>query len=189
MKKLNKIIIGVSKVVEVMMAIFALVFIGLLIASIAVKPDTLQSIVEKLELNEFTSLGFSISLFDNNNQFLKSTVIFSLITEIISVLLMTMIFRNINLIFRTAEGKTKFSKGNTPFQPDNVRMVREIGYFCVAMPVIQLIITTIAGAVVGVDNLETSVEITNIIIGLVVLCLSQFFSYGIKLENDVEGLI
>ncbi len=51
--------------------------------------------------------------------------------------LMGMVFRNIYLILRTAKGKTWFAKGDTPFQNDIVRMVREIGIFHIGVPVDQ----------------------------------------------------
>ena len=62
----------------------------------------------------------------------KAVTIMAKIAEVIhwiGAALMAMVFRNVYLIFKTAEGKTWFSKGATPFQPDIVRMVREIGIF------------------------------------------------------------
>lgn len=46
-----------------------------------------------------------------------------------------------------------------------IRLVREIGYFCIAIPAVEFIF------------------------GFAVLCLSQFFSYGMKLEQEIEGLV
>ena len=100
-----------------------------------------------------------------------------------------MIFRNVYLIFKTAEGETKFSQGKTPFQKDNIRMVREIGIFCIAIPVVELIVSVIARIVLPVGVVETSVEMTGVFMGLVVLCLSQFFAYGMELQEDVDGLV
>ena len=104
-------------------------------------------------------------------------------------ILMAMIFRNVYLIFKTAEGETKFSQGKTPFQKDNIRMVREIGIFCIAIPVVELIVSVIARIVLPVGVVETSVEMTGVFMGLVVLCLSQFFAYGMELQEDVDGLV
>lgn len=189
MKKLNKAIIIISKIMEVLFGICVLVGLGVFIAAFFLKPDFYQNAIDSNEVFEFSSFGFSINLLEMDVRSVKLTLIFSALAMFFLMACLEMIFRNINLIFRTAEGLTKFSKGKTPFQPDIIRMVKEIGYFCIAIPVIQFIVITIAKIVIGVDAVETSVEFTTLIIGLVVLCLSQFFSYGLELENDVEGLV
>lgn len=53
--------------------------------------------------------------------------------------LMAMVFRTIYLILKTTAGKTKFSNGTTPLQPDNIRMFREIGIFAIAIPIVEWI--------------------------------------------------
>lgn len=185
MKKLHKGIIITSKVFEIGYWIMTAIFvIGVFVAINSGFNDFSGN-----EMSEISIHGFSISLLDANNNKIKGSFITAFIAAFISSGLFAMIFRNINLIFRTAEGKTKFSKGETPFQKDNVRMIREIGYFCIAIPVIQLIISVIAKIAIGFDTVETSVEMSTLVIGFVVLCLSQFFSYGMKLESDVEGLV
>ena len=42
---------------------------------------------------------------------------------------------------------------------------------------------------IGVDNVELSVEMDSVILGLMVICLSQFFDYGTQLQQDVDGLL
>ena len=93
------------------------------------------------------------------------------------------------LSFKTAEGKTRFSKGETPFQPDNVRMVREIGIFLIAIPAVQFIMSIVARIALGPDMVESSLGMSTVFMGLVVLALSQYFAYGMKLQNDVDGLL
>lgn len=111
------------------------------------------------------------------------------ITGIIICSLMAMIARNIYLIFKTAAGQTKFSKGATPFQPDVVRMVREIGIFAIAIPIVELVMSAIAGVVLGFNTIELSADVTSIFFGLVALALTQFFAYGASLQNEVDGLV
>ena len=53
----------------------------------------------------------------------------------------------------------------------------------------NLIISAIAKIAIGPDAIETSVEFTTLIFGLVIIALSQFFAYGMELESDVEGLV
>ena len=108
------------------------------------------------------------------------------ICAVIILSLMAMVFRNVNLILKTTLGKTKFSKGQTPFQKDNTRMVREIGIFFISVPVISFVVSVIARAVLGVDNAEISVDFQNLIIGIIVLCLSQSFAYGNELQDQAD---
>lgn len=96
--------------------------------------------------------------------------------------LMAMVFRNIYLILKRSEN-------GTPFQPDNIRMVREIGIFLLAVPVVGLIMSGIVRLAVGPELAETSVGLSSFVVGLVVLCLSQFFARGMELEHDVDGLL
>ncbi len=95
--------------------------------------------------------------------------------------LMAMVFRNVHLILKHAEAAT-------PFQPDNVRMVREIGWFLMAVPVVGLVMSAAARLVLG-EEIETSVRLGGLLVGLVVLCLSQVFARGMALEADVDGLL
>ena len=101
--------------------------------------------------------------------------------------LLAMIFRNVNLIVETAEGGTWFSKGKTPFQDDNIRMVREIGIFCIAIFFIGWIGTIIATLIY--DNVETGNSLFVLIIGIIVICLSKMFEYGKELQDAEDGLI
>lgn len=43
--------------------------------------------------------------------------------------------------------------------------------------------------VIGVEVAEISVSYSGFVIGIVVLCMTQFFARGIELQNDVDGLL
>ena len=98
------------------------------------------------------------------------------------MVVVAMIFRNLHLIFKKSEN-------STPFQKDNVRMMREIGIFAIAIPVIGFIMSVITRLVCGVDFAEISIDMGGISMGIIVLCFSQFFAHGVELENDVDGLL
>lgn len=95
---------------------------------------------------------------------------------------MAMIFRNLNLIIKKSEN-------STPFQMDNIRMLREIGIFSISVPIVGLIISTVCRLILGVDAVETSVNIYGFSMGIIVLCLTQFFIHGAELEKEVDGLL
>ena len=47
----------------------------------------------------------------------------------------------------------------------------------------------ISRIVLGVDVTEAAVDMGDIITGILVLCLTQVFSYGAELQEDVNGLL
>ena len=100
----------------------------------------------------------------------------------IILLLMAMVFRNLSLILKKSEG-------TTPFQKDNVRMLREIGIFSIAVPVVGFVMGFVIRIVAGFDAVEISNGMDGFIMGILVLCLTQVFAHGVSLEDDVEGLL
>ena len=110
-----------------------------------------------------------------------ASIVPAMIVAAISCAAFAMIFRNIYLILKTAKGKTSFSKGETPFQNDVTRMVREIGIFLIGLFAVQFIASFWTSFV--------SARLAYLMIGILMLCLSSIFSYGEQLENDNEGLI
>ena len=100
---------------------------------------------------------------------------------------MAMIFRNVYLILKTAQGKTWFAKGNTPFQQNTVRMFREIGIFFILVCTISLVSTIIVNIAGG--EIASGFNYLSGFMGLVFLCVSQFFNYGTRLEKDLDGLV
>ena len=49
--------------------------------------------------------------------------------------------------------------------------------------------SVIARIVIGVENAEIYNGFEGFVIGIVVLCITQFFAQGIELEKDVDGLL
>ena len=117
----------------------------------------------------------------NGNTDMTSFMLFGIGATLILVV-MAMVFRNLHLIF-------KRSANNTPFQKDNIRMMREIGYFSIAVPVIGFIMSIVVRLVTGVEAAEISIDTAGIFMGIIVLCLTQFFVHGAELEKDVDGLL
>ena len=95
--------------------------------------------------------------------------------------LMALVFRNVYLVFKKSENAT-------PFQKENVCRLRKIGIFSIAVPIVGFIMSIIVRLVAG-DVVEVSVGQSGIFMGIVVLCLTQYFSYGAALEEDVDGLV
>lgn len=185
MKKLNRFIIVTSKILEVILLLGMVFSLGVLLYTAFGG----QLLINALADNSIHLSIMKLECSGLEPQVMKKALLIAFVFAFFICGLALMIVRNINLIFRTAEGKTWFSKGSTPFQPDNIRMVREIGIFCIMIPIFALIMSIVARTVLPVDMVEPEVDITLVFFGLVVLALSQYFAYGMELQNEVDGLV
>lgn len=184
---LNKFATVIGRIMEIVHWVAA----GLLGASLIVYFVNESWLKHFLDLGgEFSVGGYALNVFDESGALIPTAFVTAMVAGFLSCVLTAMIFRNIYLIFKTSAGKTKFSKGATPFQEDNVRMVREIGIFAIAIPVVESICDVIAKVVVAeADVLESSISGAGVVLGIAMLCLSQFFAYGVRLQSDSDGLL
>lgn len=189
MKKFNRATTIISGIGEGVYWVGTVLVFVMTIISVFGKLDWLSKLSDVIPgaTIDLTSTGFSLESVDGSPMTKGAYIIF-FITMLFVFSALAMIFRNVKLILKTTNGKTWFSKGNTPFQPDNIRMVREIGIFFIIIPVIEFIMSIISHFVLP-QNIECSVEFTFIIVGFIVICLSQYFAYGMQLQNDVDGLL
>lgn len=196
MKKFNMdIVINISlilsKIAEVLHWIGVVSMSVLLICSLTAK-NWLLSILENsiAEIGSTVSTyGFEISIVNAQGNVTMTAITLFCISSIIIFSLYAMVFRNAYLIIKTSKGKTWFSKGDTPFQSDIVRMLREIGIFLISSSAVSYIMGVIGRIIIGADIAEIGIRFESIVIGLLVLCLSQFFAYGTELQKDVDGLL
>lgn len=184
-EQLNKIASVIAKILEV----FHWVALGLLIACLIsyLIDEKLIKYFMDTEDGVFTLPGYSINVLNDGGEIISAAYIAALVLAIFVYGLMAMIFRNIYLIFKTTAGKTKFSKGATPFQPDNVRMLREIGIFAISISIVEIICNIVVAIIL--DNVSTDLSFAGILFGIALLCLSQFFAYGVQLQSDSDGLL
>ena len=138
---------------------------------------------------ELTVKGFSLVVTDSEAQIIRPAMVIFLLTGAVSLALMGFVFRNVNLILRTTQGLTKFSEGRTPFQKDNVRMMWETGLFFLAILVVQFAMSTLAVCILGPEGVEVHVGMENLVIGILMFCLSQVFALGMEMQKDIDGLV
>ena len=169
MSTLNKVTKTIAKILEVLCFIGAGIALICTIACVAFNGQIASLIASNFDT--ITVGGLSAADAGVTPDSLAHSIIAIFIGGIITSSLVAMIFRNIHLIFQTTEGKTWFSKGETPFQADNVRMVREIGIFAIAIPFVELI-SGFAYAALAQSTFHGSLNLTSLIFGLVILCLS-----------------
>lgn len=188
--KSSKAVCIISKILEISCLVVALLYVVFFVLNFAL-PSFTDKIVTffasetggELNVNGFDILALKDGIIT------KSAVLAFALAGVFSMLCKTMIFRNLYLIIKTAAGKTWFSKGETPFQKDISRMVKEIGIFYIIIPILETIISAIFRPIIGMETAEISVRMEGILTGLIIIVLSQIFVYGEKLENDVEGLV
>ncbi len=176
-----------SKCVEVLLRVMTGAMVVFFIVSLA-NPELVLDLLAHIygageELNFF---GFSMIPAAGESLSGGMLVAFGITASILCGL-MAMTFRNVYLILQTADGKTWFAKSQTPFQADIVRMLREIGIFLIS----HMAVSTIAVIVITLifPNVELSAGTMSFTLGLLMLCLAQFFNYGTELEQDTKGLI
>ncbi len=137
--------------------------------------------------NTLSCYGFEASIMSADGTPQPTMIIFFALSSTIVLSLMAMIFRNVYLILKTAEGKTWFAKGSTPFQKNIVRMFREVGIFFIGVSAMSIISEIVVNLVGG--EVTDGFNYLSCFIGLIFLCISQFFNYGTGLEKDLDGLV
>lgn len=187
MKGINKAAMIIAKILEVFhwagSAVMAVMFIVALVSKDRLNSMVVQNSSDDTRINTY---GFDVEIIKNNGFDVTAVAIYAIVSLTVMAL-MAMVFRNIHLIIKTAEGKTTFSKGKTPFQKDVVRMIREIGIFLISISAVQIIGGIVMSLAVRGSDVTVSAE--SVIFGIMLLCLSTYFDYGTKLEQDVDGLL
>ena len=184
MKGLNKAATIITKILEVFHWVGTALMAAATICSVAA-PQLLKYLVN-IDAKECCGAELSIYGFEVHAPVVNGSVdmtiflLFGIGATIIFVL-MALVFRNVYLVFKKSENAT-------PFQKENVCCLRKIGIFSIAVPVVGFVMSIIVRLVAG-DVVEVSVGQSGIFMGIVVLCLTQYFSYGAALEEDVDGLV
>lgn len=188
--KSSKVVSVISKFLEIACFVTALLYATFFVLNFALPSftDKIVFLFASETGGELNVNGFDILALKDGVITRSAVVAFSL-AGLFSMLCKTMIFRNLYLIIKTSAGKTWFSKGETPFQKDISRMVKEIGIFYIMIPVLETVISAIFRPIIGMETAEISVRMEGILTGLIIIVLSSIFVYGEKLENDVEGLV
>ena len=185
MKGLNELGKIITKILEVFHWVGAALLLAATICSVAA-PNWVKYFVG-FDAKDCCGANLEVYGFEvnapvvNGNTDMTFFMLFG-IGGIIILAVMAMVFRNLHLIFKKSENAT-------PFQKDNIRMMKEIGIFSIAVPVIGFIMSIIVRLVTGVETAEISIDMGGIFMGIIVLCLTQYFVHGADLEKDVDGLL
>lgn len=184
MKPLSTAVKIIARIIEISHWVATVLMAGVAVCSLTA-PQFLGHLMDIDTLKTegtLTVYGFEATLTNPAGQINTTALFLFAIGAVVIFALVAMSFRNIYLIVKKSETAT-------PFQPDNIRMLREIGIFSIAIPVVGLIMSVILRLAVGINAIETSVHLSGFFTGLIALWLTQFFTYGAQLESDVNGLV
>ena len=182
--KLRKVTAVLSKIIEVVSWFGAVMMVVAAVALVA----TRSQIMEAYENGIFSADNISANGTINNSPEWIMDVIgkggapYIFIPLAVMLVLSALIFRNVYNIF-------KASNVASPFSEENVKRIRTIGIYAIAMPVCKVIGAIISFLVMRSSDYALSVELSEVVFGLVALCLAQYFAYGAELQKDVDGLL
>ena len=185
MKDLNKLGTVITKILEVFHWVGAALMAAATVCS-AVAPAWVKYMVG-FDAKDCCGANLEVYGFEvnapvvNGEPDMVSFMLFG-IGAVMILAVMAMVFRNLHLVFKKSEN-------STPFHEDTIRKTREIGVLAIAVPVIGLIMSVMIRLVIGVEAVETSVDMGGIFMGIIVLSLTRFFVHGAELEEDVDGLV
>ena len=177
-KKINILNIGklVSKILEIIcwMGVAALLF------SVITGIFNPQWMTQNMFADSgLTMNGVEVHL--NENATLASIIII-LLGGVAGFVTLGILFHNMHKVLTCAVQGEYFTAGN-------ITRIERIGWLSILMPIIGFVTSLLAKLFGGPDALEISIDLTGLVMGILVLCLSQFFAHGVKLENDVDGLV
>ena len=97
---------------------------------------------------------------------------------------------NVHKILKSLEGTKEQPEMGTPFTAESVERVKKIGIYSIVMPTIQNVVVYICGVLIKMNGLkDINFEVRGFIFGIIVLCLAYVFSYGVNLQEEVDGFI
>lgn len=172
--KLNEVLCWIATALMVVLVIVCLV-LGALPNEFWT--DGLSSVSLDLSLN-----GLAVTVGSTNGQINNVAVLLCLVASVLIYGCMAMIFRNANLILQWA-------KVSSPFRTENIQRLKKISYYAIAIPAINLALFLVCWLLLGVSAVEYSGDTTWILVAVLIFCLTQFFTYGAQLEQDVDGLV
>lgn len=187
-KGLNITLSVISKIAEIAAWIGAV--LSLILFAGSFNKDVAREIVAG-EPNMMQSIGFELGVITDTGVINYFAVSMYFLGTVIAFALIALIFRNLDIILHTISGRYKKADSTSPFQKDVVKRVKKIGILSITMPVVGFVVTTIVYVVSLINGtpVDVSVSLEGVIIGLVCLCLTQIFSYGASLEEEVDGLL
>lgn len=154
------------------------------IISVAV-PQYLKYVMDVealLQDGEASVYGLTVSVVTANGELNHPALLLFAIGAVVIFVLIALAFRNFHRILQNAET-------GTPFSEENILRMKRIGLNCILVSPVGFIVSNLLRFVFGPDVTEASMDLSFVIMGIIVWCLTEFFAYGATLEKDVGGLV
>lgn len=170
-----------SRVLQIIMIVAALLcLVGGVLVFFALSDSVLEYIREQIINGNLTVNELGMTLTELSD--MRMVGVFGCLYGFIVTTLGSLIFGNIYKVFKNIENDM------TPFTKENVKLIKNIGIYSIAAPFVETVIGIVMALVAKNNYFKTTIDVTAIFMGFVVLCLSQFFAHGVELEEEVEGL-
>ncbi|MCB6416379.1 hypothetical protein LI221_15175 [Faecalimonas umbilicata] len=188
MGKYRKYVAVVIKIFEIFQWVAALMLF-VLIGAVGMFRVQLNGNVLGLNQNggQISAHGSSVMLLEPDGMVNMKVFVAVLIIAMVSCILTAMIYHNIYLIVQTTRRVEYPQKEVTPFIDVNVKRVRNIGVYCMLIPIVECIVSVAARMVFKIEGIELGINIAGIVAGMIVLCLADVFTYGVELQKG-KGL-
>ena len=169
MKRLNKIVVVLTAILEIISWVFAATSVLSLCATLFNPKSLYPSLLLQL-----------------NASALRSAVV-SWISASAESVIAALVLRCLRLVLRVSQGKTKRSLGETPFQPVNVRLLRRAGILCILNTLLKMALSIILSIVSRSGTISMHLAFVDLLVlgvGLALLCLAGHYAYGARLEAE-----
>lgn len=177
-----------AKIFTKIMEVGHWVAVGLMSAAgilAAVAPQWLKFVMDVESLaqdTEISAYSFAVNAADGAGQINYTTVALFALGAAIIFVLVALIFRNLHLIIKRSEN-------TTPFSQENITSLHWISRFSILVPVVGFVMSAVIHLAVGESAAEISMDQSGLVMGIIVLCLIQYFVHGAQLEKEVDGLV
>ncbi len=186
-KYVNRILSIICKIYELSNWIFAGVAVLLTIYSIF-NYEFVEYILSDGYADLILKTPTITALYDTYGNINMFSVYVCFIYGTVESILKALVFRNVDLILATMSKEHNDTENYSSFQKSVVKRVKTIGILFIASPIFDLVVDIVMN-LVSQDHPIVTLDIYGLTLGLVCLCLTHIFSYGTKLEEDVDGLL
>ncbi len=189
MKTINKIAIIGTKCSEVFFWLMSAGSALILVISFVARDFVLNLVNGNYNL-EFTINDVKKEeIFSVNTDYTLATISIFLALTMVIMILYALVFRNSYFILKKANNSASNLDEYAPFQSDIVERLKKIGYILISVSIINFIAIIVLSFSISKGNIVFEFDMIVAFMGVLVLSLAEFFKHGVKLQQDVDGLL
>lgn len=94
------------------------------------------------------------------------------------------------LAFGKIRNVVEYSQAQPPFRWENVEKLRQAGLLFLGTVGLELVFALVSMILAfGVLSFHVNLSFDNIIIGIIILCVSEIFAQSVRMQEDADGLV